>query len=174
MKFSRIGNKIINNKQIEKIIKQVISLREKGYSQTQVAKEIGVERTFISRLESIGEIRKGKKIALVGFPIKNKVEIMKLGQKYGLDYLLIMTEEERWSFIEETSGLELFNRVIEIIVKLKEFDLIIFLGSNMRLDLIDNLIDGNIIGVELGESPIKVDQYVDPMKIEGIIKSFLE
>jgi len=174
MKFSRIGNKIINNKQIEKIIEKVIAMRERGYSQSRVAQEIGVERSFISRLESIGEIRKGKKIALVGFPIKNKEEIVELGYKYGLDYILLMTEKERWSFIENKSGLDLFNQLIEIIVKLKEFDLVIFLGSDMRLDLIDKLIDGNIIGVELGESPIKEDKYVDMAKIEDIILSFLE
>ena len=46
MKLSRIGNKIINSKRIEKIINKVIALREKGYSQTQVAKELGVERTL--------------------------------------------------------------------------------------------------------------------------------
>lgn len=174
MKFSRIGNKIINSKQIEKIINKVIFLREKGYSQTRVAKEIGVERTFISRLESIGEIRKGKKIALIGFPVKNKSEIMELGQEYGLDYLIIMTDRERWSFIEEKDGLELFNEIIEIIVKLKEFDLIIFLGSDMRLDLIDKLVDGNVVGIELGESPIREDQYVDVSKIEEILQSFIE
>ncbi len=174
MKFSRIGNKIINNKKIEKIIEKVITLREKGYSQSRVAQEIGVERSFISRLESIGEIRKGKKIALVGFPIENKGEIIELGNQYGLDYILLMTEEERWSFIEKKSGLELFNQLMEIIVKLKEFDLIIFIGSDMRLDLIEKLIDGNIVGVELGESPIKEDKYVEVDKIEEIIDSFLE
>ena len=50
-----------------------------------------------------------------------------------LDYLLVMTEEERWA-LEEKSGLELFNEIIEIMVKLKEFDLIIFIGSDMRLE----------------------------------------
>ncbi|NLM97254.1 MAG: helix-turn-helix domain-containing protein [Halanaerobiaceae bacterium] len=174
MKLSRIGNKIINSKRIEKIINKVIALREKGYSQTQVAKELGVERTFISRLESIGEVRKGKKIALIGFPIKNKEEIIELGRKYGLDYLLVMTEEERWSFLENKDGLELFNEVIEIIVKLKEFDLVIFLGSNMRLDLIEKLVEGDVVGIELGKSPIKEDKYVDVSKIEELLQSFIE
>ncbi|MFW6035032.1 MAG: helix-turn-helix domain-containing protein [Halanaerobiales bacterium] len=173
MRFSRIGNKVINNKKIDKIIAKVIELREKGYSQSQVASEIGVERTFISRLESIGEVRKGRKIAMVGFPIKNKDELNRLGKKYGLDYILLMTDKERWGFIENKGKLQLFNQVIEIIVKLKEFDLIIFLGSDMRLDLIDNLVEGNIVGIELGESPIKEDKHVDPQKVEDIIKSFL-
>ncbi|MDI3547979.1 MAG: hypothetical protein PWR10_1631 [Halanaerobiales bacterium] len=174
MRFSRIGDKIINNKRIERVINRVLALREKGYSQSKVAAEIGVERSFISRLEKLGEVRKGKKIALLGFPIKNKDELLKLGKDYGLDYVFLMTEEERWAFIENKSGLELFNQIMEILVKLKEFDLIIFLGSDMRLDLIDKLIEGNIVGIELGESPLREDQYVDPDKVEEIIQTFAQ
>ncbi|MFI5358783.1 MAG: transcriptional regulator [Halanaerobiales bacterium] len=173
MKFSRIGNKIINIDRIERVIQQIVSLREEGYSQSQVARALGVERSFVSKLEGIGEVRRGKKIALLGFPIKNKEEILELGRKYALDYLLVMTEEERWAFLEEKSGLELFNEIIEIMVKLKEFDLIIFIGSDMRLDLMEKLIEGNIIGIELGKSPLKQDQYVDIERIEKIIKSFI-
>lgn len=172
MHFSRIGNKIINNKRIEKMIKKVITLREKGYSQTRVADEIGVERSFISRLESMGEVRKGKKIALVGFPVQNKDELYEIAEKNGLDYVFLLSEEERWSYVENKNGLVLFNDIMEIIVKLKEFDLIIFLGSDMRLDLIEKLIEGNIVGIELGESPIKEDQYVEPAQIEDIIRSY--
>lgn len=173
MKFSRIGKKIINNKRIEKIISKVLKLREKGYSQSRVAKEIGVERSFISRLERIGEVRRGKKIALLGFPVKNKEELIVLGKKYGLEYILLMTEEERWSFVEKKSGLELFNQIMEILVMLKGFDLIIFLASDMRLDLVDKLLDGKIVGIELGQSPIKENKYVKPEKVEEIIKTFI-
>lgn len=174
MDFSRIGDKVINNKRIERIINKVIRLREKGYSQSRVAKEIGVERSFISRLERIGEVRKGKKIALVGFPIKNKEELIRLGEKYGIEYTLLMTEKERWDFIKNKDGLEIFNQVMEIIVKLKEFDLVIFLGSDMRLDLIDKLLDGKFVGISLGKSPIKENKYVDPKKIKRIISTFIE
>ncbi len=174
MKFSRIGNKIINNDRIDRVIQKIITLREEGYSQSQVAKALDVERSFISRLERIGEVRRGKKIALLGFPIKNKEEVLELGRKYALDYLLVMTEEERWAFLEEKKGLELFNEIIEIMVKLKEFDLIIFIGSDMRLDLMEKLIEGNVIGIELGKSPLKQDQYVDIDSVENIIKSFIK
>ncbi|MFW6270964.1 MAG: helix-turn-helix domain-containing protein, partial [Bacillota bacterium] len=139
MDFLRIGDKIINKKKIYRIINQVLALREEGYSQSKAADKIGVDRSFISRLESIGEIRKGDKIALVGFPVGNKSEILNITEKYGLEYVLILTEEERWNFVKNKDGLELFNELMEIIVKLKEFDLVIFLGSDMRLDLVDKL-----------------------------------
>ncbi|MFW6309136.1 MAG: transcriptional regulator [bacterium] len=168
MEFLRVGNKIINEKKIMRVIDKILQMREDGLSQSQVAREINVDRSFISRLESIGEVRKGDKIALVGFPVENKQELTNLGQKYGLDYIYLLTEKERWNFIEESSGLEIFNQVIELIVKLKEFDLIIFIGSDMRLDLIEKLMDGEIIGIKIGESPINENKYVDTDKIEKI------
>lgn len=171
MEFSRIGDKIVNNKKIYRTIKKILEYREKGYSQSKVAEEINVDRSFISRVESIGEIRKGDSIALVGFPVGNKKEILKIAQSYGLEYVLVLTESERWDFIKNKAGLELFNDLMEIIVRLKEFDLIIFLGSDMRLDLVDKLMDGKIIGIELGESPISEDKYVDPQKIKDILES---
>ena len=172
MDFSRIGDKIINNKKIFRNIEKILEYREKGYSQSRVAEEIKVDRSFISRLESLGEIRKGDKIALVGFPVANKNEILDIAKKYGLEYVLVMTEEERWNFIKNKDGLELFNGLIEIIIKLKEFDLVIFLGSDMRLDLVDKLLDGKIIGIELGESPINEDKFVDPKEIKKILDCF--
>ena len=174
MNFSRIGNKIINNNKINRTIEKILELREKGYSQTKVAEEIGVNRSFISRVESLGEIRKGDKIALVGFPVANKKELMEIASHYGLDYTLLLTEKERWEFINQKDGLDLFNEVIEIIVKLKEFDLTIFLGSDMRLDLVDKLLDGKIIGIEIGNSPINENKYVKPKDIIKVLNTFYE
>ncbi|MFO7814139.1 MAG: transcriptional regulator [Halanaerobiales bacterium] len=172
MQFYRIGDKVINSKYLDKKINKVLKLRQSGYSQSKVAKELGLERSFISRLESIGEIRRGNKIALVGFPIKNKTEIIGLAKDYGLEYILVMTEEERWNFIQEKSGLKIFEDVIEILVELKEYDLTIFLGSDMRLDLVDKLLDGKVIGVKIGESPIREDKYVAPQEIKEILDTF--
>lgn len=172
MQFYRIGNKVINSKYLDKTIKKILKMRQSGYSQSKVAEELKLERSFISRLESIGEVRRGNKIALVGFPIKNKEEIINTAKDFGLEYILILTEEERWDFIKEKSGLELFEDVIKILVKLKEYDLTIFLGSDMRLDLFDKLLDGKVIGMQIGESPIKEDIYIDPEELKDILHSF--
>lgn len=172
MKFYRIGDKVINSKYLDKTISKILKLRQSGLSQSKVADELGIERSFISRLESIGEIRRGNKIALVGFPIENKKEITQLAQDAGLEYVLVMTEEERWDFIQEKTGLQLFEELIEILVELKEYDLTIFLGSDMRLDLVDKLLDGKVIGINLGESPLKENKYVEPERIKTILDSF--
>jgi len=172
MKFYRIGDKVINSKYLDKTISKILKLRQSGLSQSKVADELDIERSFISRLESIGEVRRGNKIALVGFPVENKEEIVNIAKEYGLEYILVMTEEERWDFIQEKTGLQLFEEVIEILVELKEYDLTIFLGSDMRLDLVDKLLDGKVIGIKLGESPLKEDKYVDPDNIKEILDSF--
>ena len=172
MQFYRIGNKVINSKYLDKTISKILKLRQSGYSQSKVAEELDLERSFISRLESIGEVRRGNKIAMVGFPVKNKDEVIEIAKKHGLEYILIMTEKERWDFIKKKSGLEIFNDVIEILVELKEFDLTIFIGSDMRLDLVDKLLDGKIIGLNIGESPIHEDKHVNPDEIEKILDSF--
>src|SRR6056297_1308705 len=100
VKFYRIGDKVINSEYLDKTIRKVLKMRQSGLSQSKVAEELNLERSFISRLESIGEVRKGNKIALVGFPIENKEEIINLAKEYGLEYILIMTEKERWNFIQ--------------------------------------------------------------------------
>ena len=172
MKFYRIGDKVINSKYLDKTISKILKLRQSGLSQSKVADELGIERTFISRLESIGEIRRGNKIALVGFPVENKAEITQIAHDAGLEYVLVLTEEERWDFIQEKTGLQLFEEIIEILVELKEYDLTIFLGSDMRLDLVDKLLDGKVIGINLGESPLKENKYVEPERIKKILDSF--
>ena len=71
MNFIRIQDKIINWQKIEKILQRALQMRERGFSQQEVADRLSLDRTFISRLESVGEIRKGQSIACVGFPILN-------------------------------------------------------------------------------------------------------
>lgn len=173
MELVRVGDKVINKTKIVRMITKILELRSRGLSQTDTAKELDLERTFISRLESIGEIRKGGRIALVGFPVANADEIYEMAVEEGVEFILIMSEEERWSFVEER-GIDLFNRLMQMIVNIKEYDLVIFLGSDMRIDLFDTLLDGKVVGIEIGTSPITESQYVDPTMIRHIIEQFRE
>ena len=71
----RIGDKIINPDKIHRVIDDVLEMRGRGLSQQEIANKVGIDRTVISRLETLGEVRKGGRIALVGFPIKNCAEL---------------------------------------------------------------------------------------------------
>jgi transcriptional regulator with XRE-family HTH domain len=104
MDFIRIQDKIISWNKIAETLQKALQLRARGYSQQEVADRLSIDRTFISRLEGIGELRKGRSIACIGFPILNKDEIQEILDKEAVDYSLLMTEKERLDFINLRSG----------------------------------------------------------------------
>ena len=171
MNMIRIGNKLIDIARTKREIEQILNLRSRGLSQKEVAQQFELDRTFISRLENLGEIRKGKKIALIAFPIKNKQELISLAQDQGLEYVLVMNEEERWDFVEKKSGVELFNEVMDIIAKLSTFDIVIFAGSDMRIPLVERIIDTQVISICLGNSPIREDKLLPRTRLKEIIST---
>lgn len=170
MRLIRIGEKVISEEKLRKEISKILKLRTEGLTQEEVARKLGVERTFVSRLESLGEIRRGEKIALVGFPVKNKEEIVSLSEKFGIDYTLILTEQERNDFVQVRDKSKLFNDTLGIITFLLDFDVIVFLGSDKRVDFAEKLFHIQVIGIEIGKSPITEDKYVDPEIIENVLK----
>ncbi len=165
----RIGEKIINRQKIAQVIDTALEMRSKGLSQQDVANRLGIDRTVISKLETLGEVRKGGRIALVGFPIKNCEELAAVASQQGIDYCLLLSERERWNYVESKSGVQLFNDIMEIVSRLRSYDIVIMLGSNMRLKLMEAMLDKEVIGIEIGESPIAEDKYVAPEKIVHII-----
>ena len=57
--FFRIGDKLLNRTKLDRIIDRIFELRMSGASQQEVAQRIGCDRTFVSRLEGLAEVRKG-------------------------------------------------------------------------------------------------------------------
>jgi transcriptional regulator with XRE-family HTH domain len=170
MQFIRIGEKVISKEKLNREINKILELRAKGVTQEGVARKLGIERTFVSRLESLGEIRRGQRIALVGFPIKNKEELTRLAEELGIEYVLLFTQKERFEFIKRKGKSELFNEIMEIIVNLADFDLIIFMGSDMRVPIVEKIFSVQVIGIVIGHSPIKESKYVNPKEIIEIVK----
>ena len=166
----RIGEKIINRQKIHQIIDEMLDMRSQGLSQQEVANRVGIDRTVISKLETIGEVRKGGRVALVGFPIKNCEELRIVAKQEGVDYSLLMSEQERWDFVQKKTGVDFFNAIMEIISTLRNYDVVIILGSNMRIKLIETLLDKDVIGIQIGASPIAEDKYVDPESVREIIR----
>lgn len=166
----RIGDKIINRQKIYHAVDEMLELRSKGFSQQEIANRIGLDRTVISRLETLGEVRKGGRVALIGFPVQNCAELTEMARQEGVDFCLLLSEKERWEFVESKTGIELFNKIMEIISVLRAFDIVIIIGSNMRIKLIATMLDKDVIGVQIGESPIAEDKYVNPEDIRRIIQ----
>ena len=170
MRFIRIGNKLISTEKLNRIISTILELRVQGYSQSEVANRLNIDRPFISRLETLGEIRKGKRIAVIGFPIANKQELETMLIEEGVEYTLLLTDKERWEFVEGHNGVDLLNSIMKIIAELRAYDVVIAIASNYRINLCQTLLDKEVIGVEIGKSPIEEDKYVSVDEIRDIIK----
>lgn len=173
IEFVRIGEKLINVHKINDIVRKVLTLRAQGYSQSEVSKKLQIERTFISRVEGIGEVRRGGRIAVVGFPVDNKTELLDVCDRYGVEYTFLMTDEERWKWLTQNTGNELINNIMEKTSEIRNYELIVVLGSNYRINLIKALLNKEIIGIEIGKSPIEGDVYVNPSKLEQVISDLV-
>lgn len=170
MDLYRIGGKLLDRDKIVRTVDEIIELRLKGLSQQEVAKQLKVDRTFVSRMESIGEVRRGGKIGVVGFPIANKEEIIAMLEEEGVEFRLIMNDEERIRFASEKSGLEFLNVVMGLVTEARSCDVVVVMGSNYRIKVCEALLAKEVVGVEIGLSPIREDVYVDPAKIRELIK----
>ena len=166
----RIGDKLINRNKIHKQIDAMLDLRMQGFSQQEVAKAYATDRAFVSRVESLGEIRKGGRVALVAFPISNKEEILTLAAQEGIEFSVVFNDKERWAFLRDKNGVQLFNEVMTIIAKLRESDIVIVAASNLRINLAEAIIDKHVIGITIGESPIEDDKYLEPQLIKDIMQ----
>lgn len=171
MQLIRIGDKVINRDRIFQVVSRMLELRASGLSQQEVADQLEVDRTLVSRLETIGEVRKGKKIALVGFPIKNKSELTAVAEAEGIDMVLLMSESERMEFARNQNGADLLNLVMSLIAKARECDAVIFIGSDQRLKMIEALVGPHVTGIEIGSSPLHEDKFVDPDDLRSLIRS---
>jgi transcriptional regulator with XRE-family HTH domain len=169
--FLRIQDKIVSWQKIEKVLQKALQLRSKGFSQQEVADRLSIDRTFISRLESIGEIRKGQSLACIGFPILNKDEIQEILEKEGVDFILLMTEAERLDWVNQRSGKELLNEIMDLTGRVRQYDVVICIGSDERLKLLEGILDGEVISIEIGVSPITEDKWVDPRILKKVLRS---
>jgi hypothetical protein len=134
---------------------------------------MGLDRTFISRLETIGELRKGGSIALVGFPLANCEEIKKVAKEEGVDFIMVMNEVERWDFVKGKTGAELLNDLLGLIGSFRKFHKVILIGSDKRLEIMKGLLDKNteVVTVTIGRSPMSRDVTVDPESLRTTIRN---
>ncbi|MBE3577286.1 MAG: transcriptional regulator [Limnochordales bacterium] len=165
----RIGDKVIDTEKITQCLREILSLRASGLSQQETAERLGLDRSFISRLESLGELRKGNRVALIGFPVSNKAELEKVARESGVEFILLFTNEERWEYARSRGGAQLLNELMSLLNQLREFDTVVFLGSDMRIRMVRGLLEEKLIPWELGPSPLTEDCYVDPDRLRVLL-----
>ncbi len=170
MNFIRIGSKLLSRNKIMMALDKILELRVQGYSQLEVAKLCGIDRSFISRLETLGEVKRGNRVAVVGFPIQNKVELHQILTELGVEYILLLTEAERWRFFANKDGTEVFNELMRIVADLRGYDVVIFFGSDMRNSVIESVLGEKAITISIGESPITEDVYLNPESVRKLVE----
>lgn len=170
MDFVRVGDKLISLGRLRRSIDRLLELRVQGLSQAEAGQVVGVDRTFVSRLETLGEVGKGARLALIGFPIGNKTEVEELARREGVEFVFLLTNEERWSYFGERSGITIAEELVDLISRLKEFEAVIFAGSDMRIRLVEAILGPKLVALELGSSPIEHDCYLEPEQLREIIR----
>lgn len=174
MDFFRVGEKVLSFKKLEKAVMRILQLRASGSTQSDVAEKLGVDRSFVSYLEGLGEVRKGIKTALIAFPVSNKKELEELALDTGIDYVLVLSHEEREDLFITRPGGQVFNDVIEILSELVDYDVIIMIASDMRIQQAEKLFGyGKVVGISLGKSPLKSDVEVDMKELKTVFDSII-
>lgn len=171
MSFFRVGDKLLSREKLDKIIDDILELRKSGLSQQEVAQRIGCDRSFVSRLESLAEVRKGGSLAVVGFPLENTEELKTICERLGVEFTLILNDQERWDILESFDGKSLLNWLMELMMDMSAYDHVIMIGSDMRIRLAETILGEKVLGLLIGKSPIKKDIYLIPNDLSGLIKS---
>jgi len=166
--FRRIGDKLISRDRIISVIDRVLAMRQAGLSQQETADRLGTDRTFISRLESLGEVRKGASIALIGFPVANKDELLETARNKGVDFTFLLDQAERWSFLEGKSGLELFGEVAALMEAVQKHDIIIILGHNRPAQIMGALAERQAAVFHLPQVEGR-EAYFDPAALADLL-----
>ncbi|MBE0446545.1 MAG: transcriptional regulator [Actinobacteria bacterium] len=174
MRLLRIGDKIIDRDRLVNIISEILHRRTIGATQQEVAVAMGLERAFVSHLEGLGEVRRGNRIAVIGFPIANKEELESIAQTFAVDFIYLLSEKERKEHVRRRSGAEMFNELLELLASLKDYDAVVFLASDKRIATLEKILDKEVIGIPLGNSPIKRDRKVKPGILYDVLESVTE
>ena len=172
MEFVRVGDKVISRQKIDQAIDEIINLRAQGMSQAEVSVKTGVDRTFVSRLETLGEVRKGGSIAIIGFLISNCDDIRDLAKEEGVEFTLLMNDTERWDWVKQKSGMDLLNELLWIIAEVRTYEKVILIGSDRRLDLMKGLLDRgtDVFSIVIGKSPMTGDVQINPESLRQMIR----
>ena len=167
--FVRIGDKLIHRQRVIRVIDEIFALRAQGLSQSEVAGRLGTDRSFVSRLESLGEVRKGGSIAIVGFPITNKEEVLRVAQEEAVDYTFLMTDRERWEFLERP-GTEVFNEIMALAAEVRKHPTVIVLGANRPAQFLQAMLDREVAVFRLDQVPGLPGSF-EPEKIRLVIRT---
>lgn len=168
MKLFRIGDKVVSRTKLLDAVDAILEDRESGATQEEAARHAGVQRSFVSFLETLGEVRRGPRVALVAFPVANAAEVKELAEQHAVDFVLVLSQAERES-IESGDATEVFNQLLETLAVLRDFDTIFLVASDRRVSTIEKILGTEVVGMSIGHSPIREDVEVDLAELDRML-----
>jgi phosphoglycolate phosphatase-like HAD superfamily hydrolase len=168
MRFYRIGDKVVGRDKIVDEVGAILVDRERGATQHDAAAAHGVDRSFISWLENLGEVRRGKRVALVAFPVENVAEVKQACDDHGVELALVLSQAEREG-LEAGRADQMFNMVLDTLADLKDFDVVIILASTKRTGAIEKILGREVIARTLGPSPLRHDVHIDLEELTDLL-----
>jgi len=172
MELVRIGDKVVSRDKLLDAVDAILADRAAGATQEEAARHAGVQRSFVSFLETLGEVRRGPRVALVGFPIANCGEVRELAQSHAVDFVLVVSQAERES-IESGSPANVFNQLLETLSALRDFDTLILIASDWRIKTIERILGTEVVGIPLGHTPIRQDRIVDVAELDRVLAAVM-
>jgi hypothetical protein len=168
MRFYRIGDKVVGRDKIIDQVEAILADREGGATQHEAAASHGVDRSFVSWLENLGEVRRGKRVALIAFPVANVDDVKRVCDEHGVELALVVSQAEREGF-EAGRADRMFNLVLDTLAQLKDFDVVIILASTKRTGAIEKILGREVIARTLGPSPLRHDVEVDLEELTDLL-----
>jgi len=168
VRLYRIGDKVVSESKLHDAIAAILEEREGGATQEDVAHSHEVQRSFVSFLETLGEVRRGDRVALVGFPVANADDVKALAEKHALDFVLVLSQQER-ELIESGDATRVFNQLLETIATLRDYDTLVLLASDWRIKTMEKILGTEVVGIPLGTSPLRTDVPVDLERLDRVL-----
>lgn len=154
MKLRRIGDKIISEDKLAASVRNILDFREGGATQIEAAERFGVQRSFVSFLETLGEVRRGRRVALLAFPVSNVGELALLGERYSLEKVLALSSHQGDMLIHDDAD-ELFNLSMSTLEELVDYDVVVICASDRNIASFQHVLPGDVVGFELGTAPLR-------------------
>lgn len=173
MKLYRIGDKVVSREKLFDALDAILQDREAGATQEEAARHAGVQRSFVSFLETLGEIRRGPRVALVAFPVANADEVTRLAHRHAVDFVLVLSQAEREG-IEHGDASQIFNQLLETIAVLRDFDTLVLAASDKRIKTIERILGTEVVALSLGASPLRHDVSVDIEALESVLEGVMQ
>jgi hypothetical protein len=168
MRFYRIGDKIVAREKLVDQIDAIMVDRESGATQHDAASAHGVDRSFVSWLETVGEVRRGRRVALIAFPVGNAGEVRAACEERAVEFVLVMSQSERES-LEAGPADRMFNFVLETLATLKDFEVVIVMASDWRIGTVEKILGREVIARDLGHSPLRHDVTIDLTELADLL-----